>query len=56
MLKKIFGWVFFILGVLIAICGVMALAGGASIWALLQMLGFGLLAASIGWRMRGSQN
>ena len=56
MFKKICGWVFFIFGIFIALCGVLAIFGGADIWVLLKLLGFGLLAASIGWQMRGNQN
>jgi hypothetical protein len=56
MFKKIFGWVAFILGIVFALCGVLAVGGGASLSVLVQLLVMGVILVSIGWRMRGSQN
>lgn len=56
MLKKIFGWVAIIFGIVFALCGVLAVGGGASLFVLIQLLVIGMVLVSIGWRMRGSQN
>ncbi len=55
MLKKIFGWVSFILGLVFALCGVFAVMGGASVGVLLRLLMVGGILVSLGWRMRGNQ-
>lgn len=54
MVKKIFGWVCVVLGLVGALCGVLMMLGGAGFWVMLRMLFIGITLASIGWRMRAN--
>ena len=50
--KRIFGWVMVVFGIITAIAGAMAYFGGATLSAVLKLLGFGIGMTALGWNMR----
>jgi hypothetical protein len=56
MLKKIVGWGLVILGFVFALCGVLAVMGGASVGALVRLPVMGIILAGYGLRTLTGQN
>ncbi|MGI8495239.1 MAG: hypothetical protein ACR2L1_08000 [Pyrinomonadaceae bacterium] len=56
MLKKIVGWGLVILGFVFALCGVLAVMGGAGVGLLGRLSLMGMIVAGIGLRTLAGQN
>lgn len=56
MLKKIFCWALIIPGLFFALCGVLAVGGGASFSVMGKLLMPAMILVNIDWRMRKNWN